>query len=301
MKNFFLLLFLLPSLHKLHAQGCSDAGFCTINSFKTNTPDTLTENYKNQFETGIAYGKGDHNITIVNPYMEYTRIFTPKWSLNTRLLFLSARGALATTSGFSDIFISSSYTASAKIKLTAGVKIPLNDGNNMLDGLPLPMGYQTSLGTTDLIGGVSYLLNRLGISIAIQQPVTQNKNQFDPQLYPPATEAVNHQPTNNYTRKGDALVRVNYAFNKNEKLKITPGLLFIYHLGNDTYLDATGEERSISGSEGLTLNGILAAEYTLNSKNRIELSVGAPFVARTSRPDGLTRRYVASIEYKVAF
>ena len=56
-----------------------------------------------------------------------------------------------------------------------------------------------------------------------------------------------------------------------------------------------------ANSCGLTLNGIAFFDYQLKSGSGFELSLGTAFVVREQRPDGLTRSYVASIEYQVSF
>ena len=43
----------------VYGQGCSDAGFCTINSFKPNGADS-TSVLNNQFKIGAFYGMADY-------------------------------------------------------------------------------------------------------------------------------------------------------------------------------------------------------------------------------------------------
>ena len=42
-------------------------------------------------------------------------------------------------------------------------------------------------------------------------------------------------------------------------------------------------------------------DYEINSKNIIQLNLGMPFIVRDIRPDGLTRSFIANIEYKIKF
>lgn len=297
---------LLPLLffaaHSMYGQGCSDAGFCTLNALKNNGSNDHKEDHKNQMEAGISHGSGDNEIEVTSFHLEYIRQISSTWSLNAKVLFLSANGELSSEHDLSDVFITGIFAPAPTYKFTFGIKAPFNNGNKMANGLPLPMGYQTSLGTFDVIAGFQYALKAVGISAAIQQPLTQNENGFLPSLYPTGSEAYNYPSTRNFTRKGDALIRINYdlRFSK-EKFKITPGLLFIYHLGKDTYNNESGTEVTINGSEGLTLNATLLMEYSLNKTNTLELNFGSPFITRDARPDGLTRKYVAGIEYKITF
>ncbi len=57
----------------------------------------------------------------------------------------------------------------------------------------------------------------------------------------------------------------------------------------------------IDGSQGLTLNGNAFFDYEINKKNALQLNVGAPFVVRDARPDGLTRGLVINFEYRIKF
>ncbi len=97
------------------------------------------------------------------------------------------------------------------------------------------------------------------------------------------------------------MLRISYPVNINNKLSVTPGLLPIYHLTNDKYTNALANEVEIEGSQGLTLNGNLFVDYEINSGNAVQLSAGAPFIVRDTRPDGLTRSYVLNLEYRIKF
>jgi hypothetical protein len=98
------------------------------------------------------------------------------------------------------------------------------------------------------------------------------------------------------------LVRATYTIKtKNEKFIFKPNLLFIYHLGQDSYETIFGKRESISGSDGLTINGNLISSYNFNKTNSLELSLATPFLVRDIRPDGLTRKFVAGLIYKVSF
>ncbi len=83
-----------------------------------------------------------------------------------------------------------------------------------------------------------------------------------------------------------------------KKWSVTGGLLGIYHLGKDTYIDANTSAAPIpiKGSEGLTLNATAIARYQVSNKFSIGLSGGVPLVVRDVRPDGLTRKFVIAPE-----
>jgi hypothetical protein len=283
-----------------YGQGCSDAGFCTMNTFKPNITDSI-EVLNNQFKIGAFYGNADNAIYVYGSYLEYNRQLSNKFGFDAKLTTIAQNGNGISTSGLSDIFLNTNFKISAKLKLTLGTKIPLTNASKTNNNLPLPMDYQASLGTFDLIFGIGYEIKKIQFIAAIQQPLTQNKNQFIATYYPINSELETFQSTNKYERSGDVLLRFSYPIIINSKLKFTPSVLPIYHLTNDKYTDEFNVKREINGSKGLTLNGNAFLDYELNSKNIIQLNLGIPFIVRDSRPDGLTRSFIANIEYRIKF
>ena len=136
----------------------------------------------------------------------------------------------------------------------------------------------------------------------MQQPLKSiNDNQFLPEKYTSVPLTNKYLPSNRFSRKGDVLLRFSYNFDLDKKFSIRPSLLSIYHETNDTYLDANKIRREIEKSAGLTVNGNVFVDYRLTNGSAFELSLGTPFIIRTNRPDGLTRSFVASLEYKFNF
>lgn len=279
----------------IQAQGCSDAGFCTIEAFK---PEGLFQEktVKNQIKTGLNLGMADNDISVFGQYIEYTYSLNNRFNLGTKITSLSQSGNNISVFGLSDLYLNGNYNINEKITLTAGVKIPLTNANTKKNGESLPMDYQSSLGTFDLILGVGYKWNKINLAFAYQQPLTQNKNTY---IAPNnLQENLTYYTTENYNRKGDVLLRVSYPLKISNKVKITPSLLPIYHLANDTF---SNENIEITDSKGLTLNANAYFDYKLNAKNNLQFSLGLPLKVRNSRPDGLTRKFVANIEYSFHF
>lgn len=292
------LLFLLTNY--TYGQGCSDAGFCTINSFKPNSTDSA-EVINNQFKIGAFYGKADNSISVYGNYLEYNRQLGKKFGLDAKLTTLAQNGNGISAFGLSDVFLNANFKASESVKFTLGAKIPLSSASKSFDNLPLPMDYQASLGTFDIIFGIGYEVRKIQFVVAIQQPLTQNDNQFIAANYPTDSKLKTFQSTNKFQRSGDILLRVSYPFILNSKFKFTPSILPIYHLTNDKYTDEFNVKQEIKGSQGLTLNGNAYLDYEINSKNIIQLNVGIPFIVRDARPDGLTRSFIANLEYRIKF
>jgi hypothetical protein len=98
------------------------------------------------------------------------------------------------------------------------------------------------------------------------------------------------------------LFRTTYTIKTvNNKFTFKPNVLFIYHLGQDSFENQFSNREKIEGSDGLTINGNLISAYNFNKQNSIELSLATPFVVRDIRPDGLTRSFVLGVSYKVSF
>jgi hypothetical protein len=298
--TFITIPFLLAASYLSYGQGCSDAGFCSINSFKPNDADNR-DAFDNQFKIGAFFGKADNSIAVYGNYLEYNRQLNSKFGFDARLTTLAQTGNDISVFGISDIFANAHYRASRQIKLTAGLKIPLSNAGKSYETLPLPMDYQASLGTFDLIFGIGYEINKIQLVAAIQQPLSQNDNRFLSGNYPVSSALRNFQSTNKFERSGDVLLRVSYPININSKLRFTPGILPIYHLKNDKYTDELNVKREIKGSQGLTLNGNIFLDYQLNSKSFIQMNLGMPFIVRDARPDGLARSFIMNLEYRFGF
>lgn len=281
-------------------QGCSDAGFCTINSFKPQVNDS-SGNKKNQLLIGSFYGGADNSIAVYGSYLEFYRQINSKLGLDAKITSLGQSGNGITAFSVSDLFLNLDYKLVDNFKITIGAKIPFSGANQSKNGLPLPMDYQSSLGTVDLILGFAFDWNKFLIASAIQQPLTQNDNRFLSSRYPISSPLRQFQSTNQFERKGDVLIRIAYPVINSNKFKVTASLLPIYHLGNDRYTDDLNIVRDINGSKGLTLNGNLFFDYHINSKNSIQLNAGVPFIVRDARPDGLTRSFIVNLEYKIKF
>jgi len=283
-----------------NAQGCSDAGFCTIDSFKPNSEDGIAIN-QNQFKIGFSFGGADYETSVFGNYIEYNRTLSDKFGIDLKLTSLAQNGNDIAEFGLSDIYLNANYKINDKFKLSAGAKVPLTDGNTMADDISLPMDYQASLGTFDMILGVGFKVDDIQFVAALQQPLSQNSNQFVGEDYPVDSPLREFQTTNQFKRSGDVLLRASYPIAIGDKLKITPSLLPIYHLTNDQYTDALGVEKDIEGSQGLTLNANAYFDYAINEKSALQLNLAMPFVVRDTRPDGLTRSFVANLEYRFKF
>lgn len=301
-----LFLFIGISLHlTLLSQGCSDAGFCSLGILKNNVPAT---GKKYSFAIGASYGAGEQNTSTFNPYLEYGVKINNHFTGQVKITAVYASGFLGSTFNVGDILGFVNYaadpTATNQLNFLSGFKIPLSYSNDKnKNGKPLPLDYQSSIGSFDLIEGINYIIrNKWELNAGIQIPVIQkNKNSFFPDEY--SDSRINNFPaTNNFKRKSDALVRAGYyLFFKKSSITLKPNILAIYHLGEDSYENRLGKREKIIGSDGLTMNAGIIATKQFKNNNELEFIAASPFVVRDSRPDGLTRSVVLNIQYRFAF
>ena len=298
MKNLLFCLFFAFTINYASAQGCSDAGICAVG----NVTETNKKSFKNAVDIGTVFSTGDVDLQYVSPYVSYIRTFGDNFAVTSRLTYSSASGSFGRNSGLGDVFISGNYKFESKNNkqwgAILGFKMPLSNGNQTPSGIALPMDYQSSLGTFDMFVGTNLSLEKWDFNAVVQVPLTQNENTYFNEL-----NASNDFPsTNQFNRKADALFRTTYRFEtSNQKFNFKPSVLFIYHLGDDSFTNLAGKSQAIVGSEGLTINMNFATTYNVNDISSIELSLAAPALIRDVRPDGLTRGFVAGVSYKVIF
>lgn len=282
----------------LLAQGCSDAGVCSIGG---ETDSTAT--FKNTFEITYTYGIGLEDVKYNNGILGYTHRWNKKWSGAAQLSYNQANGNFGTLGNLGDVVLLGRYLSKKPNNkawvISLGTKIPLSTGNMKINNIPLPMEYQPSLGTVDGLLSLEYRIKKWNFESAFQAPVVQsNRNSFFDEY-----SASNVFPTTNlFRRKSDVLIRAGYNWkSKNEKWTFKPNMMGIYHLGNDTYVDIKGQRQEISNSQGLTINANFATVYAFNKRDAIELNIASPLLVRQIRPDGLTRAFVASVSYNFQF
>ncbi|MGC4101827.1 hypothetical protein [Ferruginibacter sp.] len=298
MKRYCFIILVLAAGSKTQAQGCSDAGFCSLKYAGTSA-------HKNSIALGNISGVADGHTFVNSTYITYSMQLHKKLLWDTKLVANYASGKLGHNFNAGDVFTNISYkawqnsTQQKSITALAGLKIPLTKSNDKAGGQPLPMAYQASLGTYDLLLGGNVQINKWEFTNAWQIPLTrQNENTFIKEN----SSSGDFSSTNKFRRKSDVLLRAAYNIKRaGSKFSFKPNLLAVYHLSNDSYEDGNTNRQQLTGSKGLTLNANIIGKYFINRSNSIELSIAAPFVVRQIRPDGLTREFTAGIEYKISF
>lgn len=270
-----ILFFLLLLAHEVRGQGCSDAGFCSIGNLGQQS-HVQPLNRKLTFMSSA--GLGDERVWVITPGIQYDVHISSRWSLQGKVTTGYANGDKGSVFGLGDLAVSGVYNLPARKGWTAsaalGVKVPFNKG----DLKNLPMQYQSSLGTFDLITGLSFGNRHWQFAGGWQQPLTETNGQL-------------------FKRRGDVLLRSAYLFQPLTSWNFNIGLLGIYHLGEDAYEKMT----PIAGSKGLTLNITAGGWWKLSNRLTVGITGGAPLMARDARPDGLTRKFVITPEISYNF
>ncbi len=305
--------------NQLFAQGCSDAGFCTMGAMKPNQAFNRKMDIRLQsIEISQGYGFAKFGTHIWATTIDANFSFNTKTMFQAKIPYMVTSGRLGDTRGMSDISLSLTRNVfnneQYQISVTIGTKIPTNrsDMTNRETGAPLPMYYQTSLGTYDLIFGASLISRDWLFAVGYQQALNANNNQFIRNLqvandgnsaiipeakllYPPAPQIL---------RGKDVMMRVERNF-RFARFNFFVGILPIYRLTKDTIvLPSTGKRVEVQGSSGLAFTMLTGFGYQFSANSGIKFLYGKKEldgISRVTNPDGLSREWVVSVGYLYRF
>jgi hypothetical protein len=307
------ILLLLAFAVTAYSQGCSDAGFCTMGAMKPDQPYNKKIPIRLR-SMEMSFYRGTTTLTpivyVATADMSFS-ILDDKTTFQLKVPFQAVRGTLGSTQSLGDLSLclTRNVFSSEKfdINISLGAKIPTHNANQKENGIPLPMYYQTSLGTYDLIAGVSLINRRWLFATGIQQPIINNNdNHFTWAEWIAKTDHSakyirSYNSCYQLKRGTDVMLRVERNF-RFSRLNFSLGLLPIYRITNDEiYSVAEGKRIKPEGAKGLALSGIATAGYNFNVRAGIKLLVGHKIVQRDENPDGLTRELVSSISYFYRF
>jgi hypothetical protein len=290
------------------SQGCSDAGFCTMGAMKPDQP--YNKKLKLRLRSvELSFYRGTTPLTpiIYVATADFNFSLSNKTSFQIKLPFQSVRGQLGNTSGLGDISLCATRTLydseNFDINLSLGGKIPTNNASKDANGLPLPMYYQTSLGTYDLIAGMSLISRKWLFATGIQYPFNKNENEFLWESWKGSNEEayINRYNQARHLKRGtDIMLRVerNWRFSR---LNFSLGLLPIYRITNDEITLKNGTVVKPRGAKGLALSGIFTAGYNFNVRSGLKILAGHKITKRDNNPDGLTREFVSTLGYYYRF
>jgi len=296
--------------NSVFAQGCSDAGFCTMGAMRPDQPFSKKINIRLRSVSLTQYiGLTKFDDQILSYIAEANVGISDKWQAQIKLPYTFVQGPLANTQGIGDISLSLTRSLIQKtewqLNATLGAKIPTNDANFKNDtGLALPMYYQTSLGTYDIIAGIAFINKNFLFAAGIQHPFNQIDNGFKWGIWKehPLTETANHYPVSQFLDRGtDAMLRAEYNL-RFSKWSMNVGILPIYRFTPDVITDpTTGERKELDQSKGVAVSGLIGGTYNFSVRSSLKLLLGKQIAQRYKNPDGLSREWVNTITYQYMF
>ncbi len=315
MRFLILLLTVVVSIHAV-AQGCSDAGFCTMGAMKPDQTYNKRIDIKlRSLEINYYRGKSLTSPTIFATTVDFNIGINDFSSFQVKLPYQWAKGNLGKIGGLGDISLS--FTRSLKVTEkwnfngTLGTKIPSGDGNKTINNeftggqdAPLHTYYQNSLGSFDAIAGLSAISRNWLFATGIQVALTDNSNQFDPADFPnyPSPDYLDNYDVGNNLRRGiDIMFRAerNWRFiNYNFSL----GALPIIRITKDEAIpEGETERQKLPNTRGMALSILGSFGYQFDVNNSVKIIQGVRITDREFNPDGLTRKMVLSISYIYQF
>jgi hypothetical protein len=308
-QSIFALLFASFAASSAWCQGCSDAGFCTMGAMKPDQPFNRKIDFRLR-TLEISFYRGTTALTpvILVASADLSFSLNDKTSLQLKLPYQAVKGTLGETSGLGDVSLcftrSIIKTPRFDVNVSLGGKIPTNHADKSSGGRPLPMYYQTSLGTFDLVSGISLISRNWLLATGIQHPFNRNDNAFTWSAWQGSDQSpdyiAKYAPAKKLKRGTDIMFRVERNF-RFSRLNFSVGLLPIYRISGDRIENREGDQVKPDGASGLALSGIATAGYQFNVRNGVKLLFGRKIMQREHNPDGLTREVVTTIGYFYRF
>ncbi|MCU0420291.1 MAG: hypothetical protein MUC38_11625 [Cyclobacteriaceae bacterium] len=307
--SFFLLLAWLPA--SLHAQGCSDSGFCTMGSLKPDqiyVPKHLVRVHA--LEMTYHYGRTEQDDHIHAAFMDVVLGLGKRITMQVRLpAYAVIRGDMPTTQGWGDYFLNVSHVAWQRrhyqIALTAGAKFynRAQDPQQSENGLDMPLYHQTSLRTDDLNAGITVASRKWMAAVAYRKPVRFDNGAFHHEPWaetPLAGTVARYAPSRGLVPGDDLMMRVERSF-RLARWTFGIGSLNLYRLRRDRVVDADGMLRPQGGTEGLASSVVVSSRYRFDVKNSVRLLASQRVADRDLNPDGLARTFVAQLAFEHRF
>jgi hypothetical protein len=297
-------------LNTLFAQGCSDAGFCTMGAMRPNQHFAKKMNVTlKSIEISGYYGVTKFKDVYYSSIIDINVGINPKISFQVKLPYTFVVGELGKPQGFGDISLSATRNLwvgdRKQINLTLGFKLPTGNANAKDENnRSLPMYYQTTLGTYDFVIGISWISKAWLIAIGYQQALNKVENGFkwsDWKGDVSEASARAYPVSNQLLRGKDVMMRLERNFRLG-RFNAYLGLLPIYRFTKDQLiLPETKQLGEQEGSDGLALTGLVGGGYRFSYHSGIKFLYGHRIVERKSNPDGLSREQVLTFGYEYRF
>jgi hypothetical protein len=292
----FILIFALHTSTK--GQGCSDAGICTSGLMNEDANSSPAQGAVH-LNMGYHFAQGDDGTTINALMLQADYLVGKASSIQIKVPYLFTNGKLGKTNGLGDLSLSFNglikQAGEHRFAAFLGARISMGKADRLESGKPLPMVYQTNLGTTDLLLGAKWTYKGWAASLGYQQPLIQNnENGFLQSLWEDQDKVSAYTDSRKIERRADLVARIEKTFQPG-RFAFTGGFVPIYHLGEDSYVNEENMRIDIDGSDGLTLNIALSAAYKASQALSFNIFYGSPLITRDVQPAGLARTYAAGI------
>ena len=291
----FLMAFTVFVTKQSFSQGCSDAGACSIGSMDEISEEIKPPKFRLSYDQNVGLGEKFTFISTTSVIFEHR--FLKSTSFVVRIPFIFTSGNLGNSTGIGDVLVSFIqqvfHGQNSQLGILVGGKLRTNNSDFTFVGNPLPMAYQTSLGTYDIIGGIEYIYKTWNFYFAYQHPFGRNENQY---LHPEGEtdEKKLYYESAQLKRGDDIAFRVQKTFYLENGQILIPGILPIYRIQKSEII-RNDKPEILEGSDGLTLNLFLTYSKKLKKNTIISLTGAFPVIDKDYRADGLTRNFVLSI------
>jgi hypothetical protein len=301
------------------SQGCSDAGFCTMGAMKPDQAYSKKINFKlRSIEFSQYKGQTTLSPVVYVANLDVTLGITEKTGFQIKLPYQWTTGNFGQAAGMGDISLSLTHNVhrfkNFELNATVGMKIPSNKADlksqgrtrPLSAGLVLPMYYQVSLGSWDIIAGASIINERWLFAIGYQNALTANNNTFKeeewlPPVYPDEGYVREYDVATKLKRGSDVMMRVERNF-RFARYSFNLGLLPIFRITKDQIVDETTNEYiKLDNTTGMALSALFGFGYNFNINNTLKFTYGKKITQREINPDGLTRNEVMIIAYLFRF
>lgn len=290
-----LLFILITGLNQSYSQGCSDAGVCSATQQFDSSP---TEKLSHHLSLTPSIGLGDQQSWVFSSVLSYQMQTQKGWSFGLALPYSSTFGNITTTSGIGDIILSVNVPLLEKEKhqlsWLIAAKLATGDANQMYQNQALPMIYQRSSGTNDLITSVQWNYQSWLFAAGYQHAFNSNQNEFLASDFPVDSDAAKYHSSAFLKRGDDVMLRIEKRFKGKGKSSFRAGALPIFRIQSDE-IKVEGQYQEIDNSTGLTLNLYTSWKYQITEQFNTELQLAAPPITREVRADGTTRSFLVNI------
>lgn len=314
----FLTLYLILHVSDSTAQGCSDAGFCTMGAMRPDQAYSKRIDLKlRSLEMNFYRGKSLLTPMIYATTIDATVGINDRNYIQIKVPYMYVEGSLGTTQGLGDISLSYTRALIANqdftLSGTLGGKIPTTQGdvtvsNKFTQNIeqPLHMYYQPSLGTYDIVSGLSWINDKWLLATGIQVPLNRTNNTF---LWGKFPDYPNRNYIEKYNTAPELLRGIDVMFRVERNWRFTNynfsiGLLPIWRIRKDNSLTPESnftEFGDRDGTLGMAMSALFGFGYSFDVNNSVKFIHGHKLTDREFNPDGLTRKTVNSFSYIYKF